>query len=218
MMKLLKKFLEEELGITNDKVFEDFTEYNKYLYEWNTKVNVISRKNDSIENIVLNSVYFLTKYKFKPDARVLDIGTGGGFPGIPLKIIYPEVDITLCDSIRKKINVVDDVIKQMGLSNAEAICSRAEELKYKKKYSKKFDYVVSKSVAPLDNLFKWGRGVLNSNGVFLCVKGGDMSEEVADLLKRNRDADAEVINYAFAEEYNIEDKKLVIIKIKRQIV
>ncbi|MCX6159352.1 MAG: 16S rRNA (guanine(527)-N(7))-methyltransferase RsmG [Ignavibacteriota bacterium] len=218
MMKLLKKFLAEELHITDGKVFEDFIEYNKYLYEWNSKVNVISRKNDSIENIVLNSVYFLTKFTFNPGAKVLDIGTGGGFPGIPLKIIFPEIDITLCDSIRKKINVVDDVIKQMGLSNAEALCTRAEELKYKKKYNRKFDYVVSKSVAPLDNLFKWGRGVLNSSGVFLCVKGGDMTEEVEDLLKRNRDAEAEVIDFTFAEEYNIEEKKLVIIKIKRQIV
>ena len=218
MMKLLKKFLAEELHITDGKVFEDFIEYNKYLYEWNSKVNVISRKNDSIENIVLNSVYFLTKFTFNPGAKVLDIGTGGGFPGIPLKIIFPEIDITLCDSIRKKINVVDDVIKQMGLSNAEALCTRAEELKYKKKYNRKFDYVVSKSVAPLDNLFKWGRVVLNSSGVFLCVKGGDMTEEVEDLLKRNRDAEAEVIDFTFAEEYNIEEKKLVIIKIKRQIV
>lgn len=217
-MKLLKKFLEEELDITDGKVYEDFLEYNKYLYEWNSKVNVISRKNDSIENIALNSIYFLTKFKFKPNARVLDIGTGGGFPGIPLKIIFPEIDITLCDSIRKKINVVDDVIKQMGLKNAEALCSRAEELKYKNKYNKKFDYVVSKSVAPLDSLFKWGRGVLNNSGVFLCVKGGDMADEIADLLKRNRDAEAEITEYNFAEEYNIEDKKLVIIKIKRQTV
>lgn len=217
-MKLLKKFLEEELNITDGKVFEDFIEYNKYLYEWNSKVNVISRKNDSIENIALNSIYFLKKFEFNPNARVLDIGTGGGFPGIPLKIIFPEIDITLCDSIRKKINVVDDVIRQMGFKNAEALCSRAEELKYKNKYNKKFDYVVSKSVAPLDSLYKWGRGVLNSSGVFLCIKGGDMTDEIADLLKRNRDAKAEVTEYNFAEEYNIEDKKLVIIKIKRQTV
>jgi 16S rRNA (guanine527-N7)-methyltransferase len=214
-MELLKKFLAEELGITSDKVSENFVEYNKYLYDWNSKVNVISRKNDSIENIVLNSIYFLKKYKFNPSAKVLDIGTGGGFPGIPLKIIFPEIDITLCDSIRKKINVVDDVIKQMGLKKAEALCSRAEELKYKNKYGRKFDYVVSKSVAPLDSLFKWGRGVLNGSGVFLCIKGGDMSEEVEDLLKRNRDAEAEVTDFTFAEEYNIEDKKLVTIKIKK---
>jgi 16S rRNA (guanine527-N7)-methyltransferase len=214
-MKLLKKFLEEQLGITDERVIEEFNDYNKYLTEWNTKVNVISRKNESIENIVLNSIFFLTKYKFNTRAKVIDIGTGGGFPGIPLKILFPDTGITLCDSIRKKINVVDDVIKQMGLINAEAICSRAEELKYKKKYSKVYDYVVSKSVAPLDNLFKWGRGLLNQNGEFLCVKGGYMEEEIEDLKKRNRDAEVDVIEFLFAEEYNVEDKKLVTIKIKK---
>jgi len=213
-MELLNKFLEEELSITDERVIKEFNDYNKYLTDWNTKVNVISRKNESIENIVLNSVFFLTKYKFSPIAKVIDIGTGGGFPGIPLKIIYPGTEITLCDSIRKKINVVDDVIKRMGLKNAEAICSRAEELKYKKKYSKMYDYVVSKSVAPLDNLFKWGRGLLNKNGEFLCIKGGDMKDEVEDLIKRNRDAKVEVTDFKFKEEYNVEDKKLVSIKIK----
>ncbi len=214
-MEILKKFLEEELSISNDLVLKGFIDYNKYLTEWNLKVNVISRQNNSIENIALNSVFFLAKYKFNPKAKVIDIGTGGGFPGIPLKIIYPEIDITLCDSIRKKISVVGDIIKLMGLNNAEAICSRAEELKYKKKYFRKFDYVVSKSVATLDNLFKWGRGLLNENGEFLCIKGGDMNDEVEDLKKRNRDAAVNVIDFLFPAEYNIEDKKLVTIKIKK---
>jgi len=212
-MITLKKFLEEELNIKDDKVLNGFIDYNKYLYEWNAKVNVISRKNDSIENIVLNSIFFLAKFKFNPDANVMDVGTGGGFPGIPLKILFPDINITLCDSIRKKINVVEDVIKSMNLLNAEAICSRVEELKNKKKYHRNYDYVVSKSVAPLDSLFKWGRGLLNENGEFLCIKGGDMTEEVEDLQKRNRDALVEVIDFVFPEEYNIEDKKLVTIKI-----
>ena len=217
-MKLLKKFLNDELGFTDGKVYEDLIEYNKHLYDWNSKVNVISRRNDSIENIVLNSVFFLTKFNFNPSARVLDIGTGGGFPGIPLKLLFPEMNITLCDSIRKKINVVEDVIKHLGLANAEAVCARAEELKNNNKYFNKFDYIVSKSVAPLDNLFKWGKDLLNENGLFLCVKGGDMTTEVSDLLKRNRNAETQIIEYFFEEEYSIEDKKLVIIKIKNQIV
>lgn len=214
MMILLKKFV-DEFGITNSEKYVDFCTFNEIILEWNQKVNVISRKNVSTENIILNSVFFLVKYKFNSNAKVLDIGTGGGFPGIPLKILFPDITITLCDSIRKKINVVDDTIKRMNLLNAEAVCSRAEELETNNKYFRKFDYVVSKSVAPLESLFKWGKNLIKEDGLFLCIKGGNMSDEINDLTKRNKSVSVEVIEYSFPDLYYIEDKKLVIIKNKK---
>lgn len=210
-MELLKNFI-KEFGITEEKKYDDFCTFNSLILEWNKKVNVISRKNISTENIILNSIFFLTKFEFLQNAKVLDIGTGGGFPGIPLKILYPEADVTLCDSIRKKINVVDDIIKRMKFDKAEAVCSRAEDLAALDKYYRKFDYIVSKSVAPLENLYEWGRNLIKNEGMFLCIKGGEMSEEIAGLKKRNKNISVEIINYSFPEIYSIEDKKLVIIK------
>ena len=184
---MLKRFL-DEYNFADEKKYNDFCVFNSLILEWNSKVNVISRKNLSIENIVLNSIFFLTKYDFNQKSRVLDIGTGGGFPGIPLKIIYPDIYITLCDSIKKKINVVDDVIKRMNLENAKAVCSRAEELKENEQHIGVYDYIVSKSVAPLADLYKWGKDLLNKEGMFLCIKGGDMSDEIRNLTKRNKEA------------------------------
>lgn len=208
-MLLLKEFLINELKIDDNIIYEKFLLFNDLILEWNSKINVISRKNVSIENIVLNSIFFLKRFDFNPKAKVLDIGTGGGFPGIPLKILFPHISIVLCDSIKKKITVVEDTIVKLGFQNAEALCSRAEEL-YKGK--KTFDYIVSKSVAPLNNLFEWTNSLLNRNGKFLCIKGGDILNETNDIKKRFRKIKVDVIDFSFNQRYNIEDKKLVVIK------
>lgn len=208
-MLLLKEFLINELKIDDNIIYEKFLLFNDLILEWNSKINVISRKNVSIENIVLNSIFFLKRFDFNPKAKVLDIGTGGGFPGIPLKILFPHISIVLCDSIKKKITVVEDTIVKLGFQNAEALCSRAEEL-YKGK--KTFDYIVSKSVAPLNNLYEWANSLLNKNGKFLCIKGGDILNETNDIKKRFRKIEVDVIDFSFNQRYNIEDKKLVVIK------
>lgn len=208
-MLLLKEFLINELKIDDNIIYEKFLLFNDLILEWNSKINVISRKNISIENIVLNSIFFLKRFDFNPKAKVLDVGTGGGFPGIPLQILFPHISIVLCDSIKKKITVVEDTIVKLGFQNAEALCSRAEEL-YKGK--KTFDYIVSKSVAPLNNLYEWTNSLLNKNGKFLCIKGGDILNETNDIKKRFRKIKVDVIDFSFNQRYNIEDKKLVVIK------
>ncbi|MFA7359913.1 MAG: 16S rRNA (guanine(527)-N(7))-methyltransferase RsmG [Candidatus Kapaibacterium sp.] len=216
-MILLKKFL-DEYKLADEQKYKEICLYNTLVLKWNSKVNVISRKNTSIENIVLNSVFFLTKYDIKPKAKVLDIGTGGGFPGIPLKILYPEINLTLCDSIQKKINVVDDIIKTMNLKDSEAVCCRAEELKENKNHFSAYDYIVSKSVAHLSDLYKWGKDLLNKSGLFICIKGGDMSDEIRDLTKRNNNVETEMLEYIFPKEYNIEGKKIILIKTKQIVI
>jgi 16S rRNA (guanine527-N7)-methyltransferase len=209
-MKLLEQFLKEELNVENPDVLSQFDVYNRLILDWNSKINLVSRKNTSIENIVLNSIFFLTKYEINPNAKILDIGTGGGFPGIPLKILYPGLNVTLVDSIRKKINALKDIIPNLKLVNAKALCCRAEELM--PDYKGMFDYIVSKSVAPLSDLADWGIELLNNNGKMLCIKGGDMSEEIHAFKTKYKYYSLGQVEFSFDPVYNIDDKKLILIK------
>lgn len=209
-MKLAEQFLIQELGILQPlEILNKFNRYEKLLLEWNEKINLVSRKTGSIENHIINSIFFLKKYPLKGSEKIIDIGTGGGFPGIPLKILYPELEITLLDSIRKKITVVSDIAEKMNLG-IEVLTGRAEELSKKQNYKAKFDVVISKAVSTLDNLYTWGHDFLNDSGRMVCLKGGDLKTELSELLHKNT-VKTEIIEYSFPSEYNIEDKKIVII-------
>lgn len=171
--------------------FPDLTETQKdqfrkleSLYgEWNEKINVISRKDmDSLyEKHVLHSLGIAKVMEFSPGTRVLDVGTGGGFPGIPLAILYPDAHFTLIDSIGKKITVVQAVAEGIGLQNVTAIHGRAEKLK------EKFHFVISRAVTQMPEFLRWLKGKFEKeqlndkhNGV-LYLKGGDLAEELAGL-------------------------------------
>ncbi len=179
------------------KYFGDFTEQQtnqlrqlEALYtEWNEKINVISRKDiDALyEKHVLHSLALAVVCPFDKGARVVDIGTGGGFPGIPLAIFFPEVEFLLSDSIGKKIKVVQEVADAIGLKNVTAVHTRVEEIK-----GRTFDYAVSRAVAPLKDLWRWVNPMLARgqkgeelpNGL-ICLKGGDLTNEIKDTgLKR----------------------------------
>ncbi len=160
---------------------EQFGELGALYKEWNEKINVISRKDiDALyEKHVLHSLAIAALCNFHDGARVVDIGTGGGFPGIPLAIYFPEVEFLLADSIGKKIKVVQEVAAGAGLKNVKAVHSRVEQIE------QQFDFAVSRAVAPLAELWKWIRPSLVkgrmsdefANGL-LCLKGGDLTEEV----------------------------------------
>lgn len=174
------------------KYFDDFTpeqykqlEMLEELYkEWNEKINVISRKDiDTLyERHVLHSLALAVICPFDKGAQVVDIGTGGGFPGIPLAIFFPEVQFVLTDSIGKKIKVVQEVANAIGLKNVEAYHTRVEDLK-----GRTFDYAVSRAVAPLGELWKWVNKMIRQgqkgeelpNGL-VCLKGGDLTQEIKD--------------------------------------
>jgi 16S rRNA (guanine527-N7)-methyltransferase len=211
-MQILKKFLCSELNISDDKIFNDFLLYNNLILEWNKSINVISRKNESIENIVINSIFFLKDFKFPASCKVIDIGTGGGFPGIPIKILNPQIILTLCDSVKKKIKVVKDICEKMALKDTDALWNRAEVLPEEPEHRSMYDFVISKSVAPLADLYGWSKYLVKSNGGILCIKGGDITGEIASLKKEHKEAIIEVRNYTYDREYKIEDKKLVIIR------
>lgn len=213
-MELLKRFIEKELKKDPTLFINEFILFEKLLLEWNEKINLVSRKSVSAEDHIINSIFFLTKYSFDKVKSVADIGSGGGFPGIPLKILFPEIRITLIDSIRKKVNVQQDITEKMNLKKIEALCGRAEELSVQTKYKSKYDIVISKAVSSLDNLYLWGNKFLNSNGEMICIKGGNIEEEISSLLKLKKNLSVEVISFEDLLPYSVEDKKIVVIKNK----
>lgn len=216
-MNLLRKFLSDELHLNPDEYLNDFIKYEKLLLDWNKKINLVSRKTDSIEDHILNSIFFLTEFNFENVKSIADIGTGGGFPGIPLKILYPGLKLLLVDSIQKKVNVLNDIIEEMELKNTEAVCGRAEIVSEEAKYKNKFDCVISKAVADLDKLYEWGNGFLNDKGTMICIKGGDIEKEITELKKLRYNFKVEVINFNFESGFGIEDKKIVLIKNKTRV-
>ena len=178
------------------------------LYEdWNAKINVISRKDMEhfYEHHVLHSLAIAKVMPFKPMAEVLDVGTGGGFPGVPLALMFPDARFTLVDSIGKKIKVVSDVIAQLGLINAKALQSRAEEL------DGEYDFVVSRAVTSLPEFVPWVKGKISKtqyhplrNGI-LYLKGGDLDAELRPFGKKVRLWN---ISDFFSEEF-FETKKVI---------
>ena len=171
---------------------EQFAALGPLYKEWNAQINVISRKDiDSLyERHVLHSLAIAAVCTFKDGAQVVDIGTGGGFPGIPLAIFFPEVEFLLSDSIGKKIKVVQGVADAIGLKNVTAIHSRVEDLKGRRFGSAQregFDFAVSRAVAPLGTLWAWIKPLLRvgrksdeyGNGL-ICLKGGDLTQEFAE--------------------------------------
>ena len=187
------------------KQIEQFTQLEPLYKDWNEKINVISRKDmDSLyEKHILHSLGIAKVMEFAPGTKVLDIGTGGGFPGIPLAILFPEVQFTLIDSIGKKITVVNAVAEGVGLQNLTAIHGRAEKLK------EQFHFVVSRAVTQMPEFLRWLKGKFQKeqfnpkhNGV-LYLKGGDLAEELAGL----RCEIFQLKNY-FQEEF-FETKKVV---------
>lgn len=212
-MEQLKKFIKEELNITDDKIINKFSQYNELILEQNKKINLISRKQENIEKNILDSVFFLTKHQLKGNENIIDIGTGGGFPGIPLKILYPGLRLTLMDSTHKKINAVNDLIYLMGLNNTNAVWGRAEEKSKEPEFKGNYDIVITLAVSTLGNIYKWCRDFLKKSGYMLCLKGGDISDELNTVSKLKTKICTDVIEYTYRNFQDILPyKKAVIIK------
>jgi 16S rRNA (guanine527-N7)-methyltransferase len=155
------------------------------------------------ERHVLHSLAIAKVFPFPDQSLIVDIGTGGGFPGVPLAILYPQCKFVLVDSIGKKIQVVNAVVQTIGLKNVEAINARVESIK------KPFDYAVTRAVAPLKDLHEWtrhGRNFNNPNASLICLKGGDLTEEFA--VSRLKPTVVDIAS--FYKEPFFETKKVVV--------
>ena len=173
------------------KYFTDFTPQQeqqlaalKELYNnWNQKINVISRKD--MDNFymhhVLHSLAITTQFNFKKNMQVMDLGCGGGFPGVPLAIFFPDTQFHMVDSINKKLIVINEISSEVGLNNITTQHTRAEDIK-----NRQFDAVVSRAVAPLKDLWRWSKPLIKKNknkqeedpNGLICLKGGDLTQEI----------------------------------------
>ncbi len=207
-IQIIQKYFTE---LTPKQVSQFSILYDLYV-DWNEKINVISRKDiDSLyEKHVLHSLAIAKYVQFKPKTKILDLGTGGGFPGIPLAIFFPDSNFTLVDSIAKKVNVAEDISENIGLINTDFVIGRAEMLK------EKFDFVVSRAVAPMDKLYRWTQSYIKPEGInlkfngYLLLKGGSLKEEKQGIKAINRKLRIEEVNLStYFEEEFFETKKLV---------
>jgi 16S rRNA (guanine527-N7)-methyltransferase len=173
----------------SEKQLEQFGALDELYKDWNSKINVISRKD--IDGLylkhVLHSLAIAAVIEFEPGTEIIDIGTGGGFPGVPLAIFFPEVQFHLVDSIAKKLKVVSEIASAIGLTNVTTQHLRAEEIK-----NRQFDFAVSRAVAPIKDIWKWAYPLIKKgnkqdlpNGL-ICLKGGDLLHEIAESTVKPR--------------------------------
>jgi len=206
-MELIKKYFPE----LKDKQIEQFSKLEKIYKEWNAQINVVSRKD--IDELylrhVLHSLGIAKIQKFKPDSSVMDVGTGGGFPGIPLAIMFPKTNFLLVDSIGKKLKVVKAVADELELKNVTILHDRVENVK------DKFDFIVSRAVTNMPDFVGWVRKKIKKDSVheykngILYLKGGDLTEELKDYQSVQL---FELPDY-FEEDF-FETKKVVYLPIK----
>lgn len=206
-MELIKKYF---TGLTKEQI-NQFKQLKVLYKDWNSKINVVSRKD--IDELylrhVLHSLGIAKIQEFKPGAEILDVGTGGGFPGIPLAILFPETNFHLVDSIGKKIKVVEEVVDGLILQNVKTSNARVEEI------TGEYDFIVSRAVAAMPTFVHWTKGKVAKkcrheikNGI-LYLKGGDLSEELGDFPK----AQVYELSDIFEEEF-FETKKVVHLALK----
>ncbi len=207
-ISLITKYFPELTAIQQ----EQFKMLDTLYRNWNNKINVISRKDmDNLyTNHVLHSLGIARVIQFRKGSDILDVGTGGGFPGIPLAILFPQTHFHLVDSIGKKITVVNEVVKALGLQNVESEKIRVEEIK-----KRKYDFVVSRAVTRMKEFYGWVEGKVKKESVheldngILYLKGGELGEELNELRKPYSIYDLS----DFFEEDFFETKKVVYVPI-----
>jgi 16S rRNA (guanine527-N7)-methyltransferase len=221
----------------SSKQLASLEEYAALLLEWNKKINLISRRDE--ENIWTSHLLHCLSLLFKVDlpmgSAVLDLGTGGGLPGIPLKIVRPDIMLALLDSTQKKINAVRDIVSALGLKDIKAVWGRAEDVGKKREYNSNYDVVVARAVAPLDDLVRWSGPLLKAESARACkfpafgtdearrpitkptlvaFKGGDLEREIQQIKNQPQVSNTTVIDLTLKGSHQLEggEKKIVLVE------
>jgi 16S rRNA (guanine527-N7)-methyltransferase len=216
----------------DDTQVEQLQEYAGLLLRWNQKVNLISRKDE--ENVwerhILHCASLLFNISISSTAKLIDLGTGGGLPGIPIKILVPTVSLVLVDSVKKKAQAVEDVVHQLSLTNVNVECSRAEQLGTRPGFYSEFDYVIARGVAKLSKLVLWSFPLLKLRRTelpeatrsgkplikppaLITMKGGDLGKEIRGAKRSPHVQDIEILDLKVkgVEQTHNPDRKVVIV-------
>lgn len=210
--KLYNKAKEYGFELT-EEMTEQFEKYKDLLLEWNKVMNLtaITEEDEVILKHFVDSLV-CTKY-INPNTKIIDVGTGAGFPGLPIAIYMPNVQITLLDSLNKRVNFLEEVKKNLNLKNVETIHARAEELAHDNNYREKYDYVVSRAVANLATLSEFDLPYIKVNGIAVIMKGSNYKEEIDNAKSALKKLNSKIIKQ---EEYILEDEiKHSIIQIQK---
>lgn len=216
----------------SDKQLDLLSKYVHLLLEWNTKINLISRRD--VDNVwtshILHSISPLFELRLIPQPSVLDLGCGGGLPGVPLKILNPDMQMTLLDATRKKITAVQDILEKLGLEGVDTVSGRAEDMARIDSYRGRYHYVVVRAVASLADLAKWSRSFLRGTTELLpekpkvgfvamppaliALKGGDVQKEVNEARNIAGLQSVSVVTMKFkgSERLLENDKKIIVIQ------
>lgn len=220
------------LQLTNRQL-EQIERYVELLLDWNKKINLISRKDE--ENIwlkhILHCASLLFKLEFPKEAKVIDIGTGGGLPGIPLKILQPDLEVTLLDATQKRTNVVQNILRELSLSSVTVLWGRAEEAGKRPELKGYFDISIARAVAPLKKLVNWSRPLLKPGSgkarieiaqevegkiriappALIAMKGGQLQDEVEAIHRLRKTREIRTIDLVYTEQdpAMLDDKKVV---------
>lgn len=212
---ILKEGLDKLNIKYDDEIIDKFKIYKDLLVEWNEKINLttITQEDEVYIKHFLDSISCLLSDKIEKNAKVIDVGTGAGFPGLPIKMIRQDIKLTLLDSLNKRINFLKEVCDNIGIDDVEFIHSRAEDGGKNPKYRQAFDVVVSRAVANLTVLLEYTTPFLKVGGYMVCLKGPSLDEELKDAKKA-----LEVLNMEFVEDKEFEipfddrTKRLLILK------
>jgi len=194
MFEVKKNF--SQVGIhLNETQEKQFQNYIDLILTWNKRTNLISRKDEKkiIENHFFESLAFLLSFELYPGINIVDVGSGAGFPALPISLVKTDINFLMVESKRMKTLFLKEVVSQLKLENVEVLCERVENLTQHKKYENKFDFAFSRAVSSLEIVYGWIEKLLKPGGFYIAWKGGKVEQEIKELQNRYREIEIDVV-------------------------